>query len=307
MPDADPDVVTLDVAMEGMDGLAALRGTARVAAEPPGAHALGAHHPGRGGHARGDVTRRGRRHRQGRLQPDGPRRPRAPRDRQDPAVAPGSPRRSAAAPRPVRACPAACPMPRGCALCVIGASTGGPPALQRLLEALPADFPLPVVIAQHMPPGFTRPFAQRLNGLCELRVREAVDGDRVERGTVLIAPAGRHLRITRRLTVAISDEPVGRAAPAEHRPDDDLGGAGAARQGPRHPARPGWATTGRMGWPCCARRAASPSARARKAAWSSGCRARHTNAVRSTGSCRWRTSRAGSPASGRRRRSAEAR
>jgi two-component system chemotaxis response regulator CheB len=114
-------------------------------------------------------------------------------------------------------------------LCVIGASTGGPPALQRLLETLPPDFPLPVVIAQHMPPGFTRPFAQRLNGLCDLRVREAVDGDRIERGTVLIAPAGRHLRITRRLTVAISDEP----SDAPHRPSIDLMMTSAAQ------ARPG--------------------------------------------------------------------
>jgi two-component system chemotaxis response regulator CheB len=86
-----------------------------------------------------------------------------------------------------------------------------------------------VVIAQHMPPGFTRPFAQRLDGLCDLRVREAMDGDRVERGTVFIAPAGRHLRITRRLTVAISDEPSG----APHRPSIDLMMTSAAQ------ARPG--------------------------------------------------------------------
>ena len=59
---------------------------------------------------------------------------------------------------------------RRCDLCVIGASTGGPPALQRILERLPARFPLPIVVVQHMPPSFTEAFAKRLDALCRLRV-----------------------------------------------------------------------------------------------------------------------------------------
>ena len=60
-----------------------------------------------------------------------------------------------------------------CELCVIGASTGGPAAVQRILQALPARFPMPVVIVQHMPVGFTRPFAERLASLSRVRVAEA--------------------------------------------------------------------------------------------------------------------------------------
>jgi two-component system, chemotaxis family, protein-glutamate methylesterase/glutaminase len=75
----------------------------------------------------------------------------------------------------------------------IASSTGGPPALQAILTALPGDLSAAVVIAQHMPPGFTRSFAERLNKLSSLVVREAAAGDRVEPGTVLIAPGGHHL------------------------------------------------------------------------------------------------------------------
>jgi two-component system, chemotaxis family, protein-glutamate methylesterase/glutaminase len=97
----------------------------------------------------------------------------------------------------------------GASLCVIGASTGGPAALQTLLEQLPADFPLPIAIVQHMPPGFTGPFAKRLDGLCRLEVREAADGDRLHPGRVLIAPAGAHLRLSASLEAQVSAEPDG--------------------------------------------------------------------------------------------------
>ena len=77
----------------------------------------------------------------------------------------------------------------------IGSSTGGVQALTTLLPMLPADTP-PVVIVQHMPEGFTAAFARRLDTLCEMRVREAADGDPLLPGTVLIAPGGdRHLQI----------------------------------------------------------------------------------------------------------------
>jgi len=79
----------------------------------------------------------------------------------------------------------------------IASSTGGPPALQAILGGLPGDLSAAIVIAQHMPPEFTRSFAERLNKLSSLMVREAADGDRVEPGTVLIAPGGRHLLIRR--------------------------------------------------------------------------------------------------------------
>jgi len=80
---------------------------------------------------------------------------------------------------------------------VIGCSTGGPDALAQVLPVLPADLPVPVLIVQHMPPLFTRLLAQRLDGHCKLTVREAVEGDAVVPGRVLIAPGGKHLVIRR--------------------------------------------------------------------------------------------------------------
>jgi two-component system, chemotaxis family, protein-glutamate methylesterase/glutaminase len=86
---------------------------------------------------------------------------------------------------------------------IIGASTGGPPAVQRLLATLPADFPLPVVVVQHMPSGFTRPFADRLAGVCRVAVREARHGEPLTAGVALIAPAGWHLELAADRTIAL--------------------------------------------------------------------------------------------------------
>lgn len=77
---------------------------------------------------------------------------------------------------------------------VIGASTGGPRALQQVLSCLPADLPAAVVIIQHMPPGFTRSLAQRLNENSPLTVQEAQDGDRLAQGLALLAPGDFHLQ-----------------------------------------------------------------------------------------------------------------
>jgi len=91
----------------------------------------------------------------------------------------------------------------------IGTSTGGPSALQAVLPALPANFPVPVLVAQHMPPGFTGPLAQRLNGLCPLNVREGIHGEVLKAGTVYVAPAGKQLQVQRmagQLTLHIGDE-----------------------------------------------------------------------------------------------------
>lgn len=79
----------------------------------------------------------------------------------------------------------------------IGVSTGGPDALSRLLPALPADLPVPVVVVQHMPPVFTRQFADRLDLKCALSVSEAAAGDAVTPGRVLIAAGDHHLRLRR--------------------------------------------------------------------------------------------------------------
>jgi two-component system chemotaxis response regulator CheB len=82
-------------------------------------------------------------------------------------------------------------------LAVIGASTGGPPALQELLGALPGDLPLGILVAQHMPEKFTRSFADRLGRTSAFAVSEATDGDLVAAGRALIAPGGQHLELRR--------------------------------------------------------------------------------------------------------------
>ena len=79
---------------------------------------------------------------------------------------------------------------------VIGASTGGTEALKSVLEALPADTP-GIVIVQHMPELFTRAFADRLDGLCNITVKEAATNDTVLRGRALIAPGNHHLLLKR--------------------------------------------------------------------------------------------------------------
>ena len=79
----------------------------------------------------------------------------------------------------------------------IGASTGGPPALQQVLGAFAPDFPAAVVVAQHMPGGFTRMFAERLDRLIGLRVREAEGGEELVPGLVLLAPGGSNIAVRR--------------------------------------------------------------------------------------------------------------
>jgi two-component system, chemotaxis family, protein-glutamate methylesterase/glutaminase len=82
-------------------------------------------------------------------------------------------------------------------LVVIGASTGGPNALAEILALLPGDLPVPVVIVQHMPPLFTKLFADRLDQQCHLRVREGASGERLLPGDVWIAPGDHHLSVRR--------------------------------------------------------------------------------------------------------------
>jgi len=79
----------------------------------------------------------------------------------------------------------------------IGASTGGPVALQEVLSRIPVNFPHGIVVAIHMPKAFTGPYADRLNAKCSLSIREGADGDIVKGGEVLIAPGGRHSSLVR--------------------------------------------------------------------------------------------------------------
>jgi len=87
---------------------------------------------------------------------------------------------------------------RGTKLIAIGCSTGGPQALFEIVPTIPADCPAGIVIVQHMPSSFTKPFAERLNNLCALEVREAVDGDEVKAGRVLVAPGGMQFRVVKK-------------------------------------------------------------------------------------------------------------
>ncbi|RJQ45445.1 MAG: chemotaxis response regulator protein-glutamate methylesterase [Nitrospiraceae bacterium] len=91
----------------------------------------------------------------------------------------------------------------------IGSSTGGPKALQNIITKLPKDFPVPILIAQHMPPNFTGPFAERLNQLSSITVKEAENGETVKKGVVYIAPGKGHMRIVRKkiteTTISISE------------------------------------------------------------------------------------------------------
>lgn len=78
---------------------------------------------------------------------------------------------------------------------IIGASTGGPAAVQKVLQGLPADYPVPIVVLQHMPALFTQAFAERLNRIIPLAVKEAEDGEQPLPGHVYIAPGGQHTQM----------------------------------------------------------------------------------------------------------------
>lgn len=83
-------------------------------------------------------------------------------------------------------------------LLLIGASTGGPVALQSILAGLPADFPCPILLVQHMPGTFTAAFAERLDRLCKIRVKEAEDNDVMRPGLALLAPGGKQMLVDAR-------------------------------------------------------------------------------------------------------------
>ncbi|WP_236208285.1 protein-glutamate methylesterase/protein-glutamine glutaminase [Pseudomonas tohonis] len=134
-----------------------------------------------------------------------------------PAAPTPSPSHAAPAPAPSRPSAGAAPAPASGAggasspspkrksykLVAIGTSTGGPVALQRVLTQLPGNFPAPIVLIQHMPAAFTKAFAERLDKLCRISVKEAEDGDVLRPGLALLAPGGKQMMVDARGTVRI--------------------------------------------------------------------------------------------------------
>lgn len=105
---------------------------------------------------------------------------------------------------------------------IIGTSTGGPRALQEVLTKLPSDIGVPILVVQHMPPGFTKSLADRLDGLSGIHVKEATDGELLSAGTAYIAPGGTHLKIVKVGTafcVRLDSEELPRMG---HRPSVDV-------------------------------------------------------------------------------------
>jgi two-component system chemotaxis response regulator CheB len=102
----------------------------------------------------------------------------------------------------------------------IGISTGGPDALRVVFAQLDADLKIPIVVVQHMPPGFTNEFAKSLDRICPLDVKEAEDGDPIQPGRILIAQGNKHLEVEKKLKacVRLSDTPL----VSGHRPSADV-------------------------------------------------------------------------------------
>lgn len=215
----DPDVVTLDIEMPRMDGLTALK---RIMMEMPrpvlmissltteGAEStlkameLGAVDfiPKQLSKVSLDIVRIEDDLRE-KVKQISRRKVRAPRAARSSAV-------SAAPAAPAKAAPVMRGRPKRDVV-AIGVSTGGPPAVQKVLSQLPADFPATILIAQHMPAAFTGPFAKRLDGVCKISVKEAVGGERLEPGTAYVAPGGKHLRLEQKgalMQVVVAEDPV---------------------------------------------------------------------------------------------------
>lgn len=105
---------------------------------------------------------------------------------------------------------------------VIGISTGGPQALRFLIPQLPADFPIPIAIVLHMPVGYTSMYAEKLNEISALEVREAREGDQMQAGLALLAPAGKHLSFKRLADGKVLSHLSLRPLDTQHRPAVDV-------------------------------------------------------------------------------------
>ena len=170
---------------------------------------------------------------------------------------------------------------------VIGSSTGGTQALELVLTALPADAP-GIAITQHMPEKFTAMYADRLNGLCAMNVREAKNGNRLERGVVLIAPGGRHLQLRKAggqyFAVVVDGPPVNR-----HKPSVDVlfrSVADCAGRDVLAIILTGMGDDGARGMKQLHDLAPAPSRRTRPAVLSLACPRRRSRWARWTTSCR---------------------
>ena len=108
------------------------------------------------------------------------------------------------------------------AVVALGTSTGGPKALQQILPLSPRDLSVGVLVVQHMPVGFTGPFANRLNQLCQVEVKEAAHDQTIEAGVVYIAPAGQHLTVLRRASAKVVTRLSAAPEDTTHRPSVDV-------------------------------------------------------------------------------------
>ena len=118
--------------------------------------------------------------------------------------------------------PVARVLPSKVDMIAIGISTGGPQTLKHLLPLFPADFHVPIAVVLHMPVGYTELYAERLNELCALAAAEAREGEPIQPGRILIAPAGRHLTVGRDGSGAIVSRLPARPFDTLHRPSVDV-------------------------------------------------------------------------------------
>jgi two-component system chemotaxis response regulator CheB len=207
-----PDVLTLDLAMPGLDGIGVLRGLRRTDS-PVAVVVVSAFSPAHGAHAVDALA-------EGAVELVA--KPSAGEGLIEfiadlgskVRLAAASRRRRPAANAPRAAVPTAPSGPKRPRVVLIATSTGGPQALTELVPKLPSPLGAGTVIVQHMPAGFTGSLAARLDNASPLRVREARAGDRLEAHTALLAPGGRHLRIKADRTAVLDDEaPVGGLRP----------------------------------------------------------------------------------------------
>src|SRR4051812_47504001 len=104
---------------------------------------------------------------------------------------------------------------------LIGISTGGPQALRKLLPSFPANFPVPIAMVLHMPPGYTQAYAEKLGELCAIKVKEAREGDELKPGLALLAQAGRHLILRRNSQGSVNAHLALQPNNSPHRPSVD--------------------------------------------------------------------------------------
>lgn len=190
-----PDVVTLDIEMPVMDGLTALRKIRAECPAPQPAVLMCSSLTSQGSHEALAALRAGAADVIAK-DPDvvsGPAGMREELIAKIKAIAGTRPRCSAR--RPIVHGRGPAPLTAATRIVVIGSSTGGPPVLEQILTRLPADLPVPIVVAQHMPPLFTRSLSDRLDNLCAVTVLHGEDRQPLPPGTVTIIPGGQHGRV----------------------------------------------------------------------------------------------------------------